>query len=141
MKQQREIKFRAWSKRDKCWCGAFSVHMSGLFTEITGAKMENGVCIAYADWIDLSKQEEITLMQYTGLKDKNGVEIFKSDILEFRNKENGELKHTAEVGQSPSGLWITVNDGLEIRVYECNYGVEIVGNIYENPELLTNPTK
>ena len=119
----REIKFRAWSNRDKCWCGAFSVHKSGLFTEMTGARIENGVCTAYADWIDLSKQTEIVLMQYTGLKDKNGKEIYEGDVVK--------------------GAW---NDDVYpveftfswIHQY-VEYGrepLEVIGNIYENPDLI-----
>lgn len=142
----REIKFRAWGNRDNCWCGAFSVHKSGLFTEMSGAKMENGVCIAYADWIDLSKQDEIVLMQYTGLKDKNGKEIYLGDILQTSNLTD----HSIDIwDKNVHGLTICqeLDDRLgftfsnwhpkydEDSVYDFRY-IEVIGNIYENPELL-----
>jgi uncharacterized phage protein (TIGR01671 family) len=131
----REIKFRAWSKRDNCWCGAFSVHKSGLFTEMTGARMENGTCVAYADWVDLSKQDEIVLMQYTGLKDKNGKEIYEGDIVTGRNGETKPMK--VVWGYHAWGLQYSKTAAPGFYDWNINE-VEIIGNIYQNPKLLDN---
>lgn len=129
----REIKFRAWSNRDKCWCGAFSVHKSGLFTEITGARLENGVCVAYADWIDLAAQDEIILMQYTGLKDKNGKEIYESDYLEIPEVNDNSRSWCVVWG---SGKYILHNISTG-DIIDCNeentQQKEITGNMFEHP--------
>jgi uncharacterized phage protein (TIGR01671 family) len=129
----REIKFRAWTNKDKCWCGAFSVHKSGLFTEMTGARMENGTCVAYADWIDLSKQDELVLMQYTGLKDKNGKEIYEGDVVRISKD------HTEVMNWVGDGDWMGDKQPLVGFVHHSaiyKRPIEIIGNIYENPELL-----
>lgn len=144
----REIKFRAWSNRDKCWCGAFSVHKSGLFTEITGARLKNGVCVAYADWIDLAAQDEITLMQYTGLKDKNGKEIYEGDVVQEdirRDKRSKPIMRWSVVVYSEKGMFIVECLPKSLRqwneLYKENDEVEVIGNIYENPELLNPLTR
>jgi YopX protein len=128
----REIKFRAWSNRDKCWCGAFSVHKSGLFTEITGARMENGVCIAYADWIDLSKQTEIVLMQYTGINDKNDKEIYEGDIV------NSDYFPLSTVSFDDGAF---ILQAIKVKLFQrwviSHFELEVIGNIYENPELIS----
>lgn len=120
----REIKFRAWTKRDKCWCGAFAVHMSGLWRESPNN-----------EWIDLSKQDEIVLMQYTGLKDRNGKEIYEGDIL------GNTYGHRSEViwSESRAGYWIrrlNWERNGEDTWHILTFSAEIIGNIYEHPNLL-----
>jgi hypothetical protein len=69
--------------------------------------------------------------QFTGLIDKNGKEIYEGDILQ---DENG----TAAVEWAPGmGAWgIPDPDGCMTLLADCDEGMEIVGNIYENPERL-----
>lgn len=121
MGHSRVLKFRAWSNRDKCWCGAFAVHMSGLWRESPNN-----------EWTDLSKQTEIVLIQYTGLLDKNGKEIYEGDVL----KQFGcpilfqvEWYKTAFLAQG-------VNSSMRLWLHEPYGEIEVVGNIYENPELI-----
>lgn len=110
---QREIKFRAWDERRE-----------QMIKEINLGER----------WIELSFCK---IMQYTGLKDKNGKEIWESDIVKQIFESNiGEIKYE-------SVSWI-VRYGNGVRYYplenyiskkgECS--LEIIGNIYENPELL-----
>ena len=78
--------------------------------------------------------DKIELMQSTGLKDKNGQEIFEGDIL---GTKDGLLNGVVEY-RSDLGMW--TNSLIKYNNFErlCNVATsrEIIGNIYENPELL-----
>ena len=77
----------------------------------------------------LNKGEWIELMQYTGLKDKNGNEIYESDIVK-RYANNGLVKYIENkfVISIPVGKREIIIGNLD--------NTEVIGNIYENPELL-----
>jgi hypothetical protein len=73
--------------------------------------------------------DDMTLMQYTGLKDKNGKEIFEGDVT------------TSEIGDEP--MAVVFWEGCFCHKWPDGNGhifnpknIEIIGNIYENPELL-----
>ena len=86
-------------------------------------------------WIKIDKD---TIMQYTGLKDKNGIEIYEGDIVRWNNKIGyiGFLKQEM-------GYCIILKD-TDFRLghrnigsgYDFNADIEVIGNIYENPELI-----
>lgn len=67
-----------------------------------------------------------TLMQFTGLKDKNGKEIYEGDLLK---QSDGVVK---EVGFK-SGMF---GKGVDFNFYQISQDDEIIGNSYENPDLL-----
>ncbi|MFE0442728.1 YopX family protein [Aerococcus sp. NPDC058936] len=92
--------------------------------------------------------ENIELMQYTGLKDSNGVDIYEGDIIRGMDvlsaRTGGRVDDREVVGQvviDSSSVW-----GFSIVVYETEYHLndflendqeaKVIGNIYENPELL-----
>ena len=90
--------------------------------------------------------KNIVLMQSTGIKDKNGVEIYEGDILKLHaiflspNDKIGYLEYYPKYGYSiifegnrlyRQKYWASTN--------KLNY--EVIGNIYENPELLREDTK
>ncbi|WP_395530389.1 YopX family protein [Enterococcus lactis] len=84
------------------------------------------------------------LMQSTGLKDKNGVEIFEWDIV-LVNVSNGfdhlvNEKTVVQESEFHSGLVCkSLISGMEYRIFshpKMGYEYEVIGNIYENSELL-----
>lgn len=127
----REIKFRAWDKTDN--------KMIGWYDRVFPLTTNNSVRLKeYA----IRSESFLEYMQYTGLKDKTGVEIYEGDIVILK------IGHKYIVEYSQLNAWfclvqVTDVDGCAIdKVYtggfkgqEMRY-CEVIGNIYENPELL-----
>ena len=90
----------------------------------------------------MDTQEHWHLMQFTGWKDKNGKEIYEGDIVRFDNTKIGGVKGTAEICWlddftiSDNPGWCMFNNGWLNR--DSFLGCEIIGNIYDNNELLNN---
>lgn len=85
-----------------------------------------------------------TIGQFTGLHDKNGKEIYEGDIIKFHfmtsSPSSSELfptkKFFGEITTNKYNQWTILSDGLEIHIENAiKYG-EIIGNIYDNKELL-----
>ncbi len=124
----REIKFRAWDKINNKMCPIAGISFTNKDT-----------------WLRINDKQimganfsEIEIMQYAGLKDKNDKEIYEGDIINIINnsvdEEDGYFiaKYDIETARyilSGNGL---VYDFDNTYTNEC----EIIGNIYENPELL-----
>ncbi len=70
------------------------------------------------------------LMQYTGLKDKNGKEIYEGDVVRAYHGEVGEIRFVG-------GKFVAVNSQVDIADIESDE-FEIIGDIYQHPHLLTN---
>jgi uncharacterized phage protein (TIGR01671 family) len=131
----REIKFRAWSKSEpkemfRVIMIAFPVGEKRLIISGRGGSTDTSDCI---------------LMQYIGLKDKNGKEIFDGDILnvqnqgEYREQEPLEGKCEVKFNDGAFRAFGFYNMLLGEKVCtgsEGNWNMEVIGNIYENPELL-----
>ena len=81
---------------------------------------------------------QVTLMQSTGLFDKNGKEIFEGDIVEWEHKDTGQLVRGIVKYDTELGFWgmtdVRFND-LRAIGYLANQKVTVLGDIYQNPEL------
>lgn len=84
----------------------------------------------------INHQERYKVRQYTGLKDKNGVEIYEGDVIKgWRNK----IYAVAFVEKRGGYYPFAQGDGCGCCDYEVEYDpddCEVIGNIYENPELM-----
>lgn len=127
----REIKFRAWDVEEKCWIPQELFTVSAL-----GGKKK---ILTYEENEDRWIPETIpfVLMQYTGIKDKNGKEIYEGDIVKFKDDTRG-VDIIATVQYSGSSYRLknkSYGIGRPIDEWETKE-IEIIGNIYENPEIV-----
>lgn len=126
-------KFRAWMKSLKWMCHVTNISFDSKFVDIC----QQGDTERYTE---MSVEfDEIELMQSTGLVDRNGQEIFEGDIVrQVRTQPTTENKTITGVVTMLEGAWVIMNDCEQLAIYlwsETDEN-EVLGNIYENPELL-----
>ena len=120
--------FRAWDKDNKRMANVFEINFLNSTVYLQG---EYRVIF-----------DQVELMQYTGLKDKNGKKIFEGDVISHANGEIYKVNNR-------SGCFMADNvrngkslrhDEEDVRVWhtlmESQMLIVILGNVYENPELL-----
>lgn len=133
-------KFRAWDKVSKCMCSVDYMNLYDEFYEFKCFKKDKSM-LRVADFYDKSA----ILMQSTGFKDKNGTEVFEGDIV----KPIGFPRWIGTVQYLPDRATFAIkkhsNDCLRGNLIFLSQffarGVEILGNIYENLELLKEISK
>ena len=133
-RMNREIKFRAWLKEEKKMVNVETID----FTDKSMQYLEkNEIIDAYL--LRTTFLEDIELMQYTGINDKNGVEIYEGDIVLIRIDKTNILHKT--VVKFKHGAFIADIIGDNDYIYLFHFGFnkddfEVIGNIYENKNLL-----
>jgi uncharacterized phage protein (TIGR01671 family) len=113
----REIKFRVWDEKEKKMTGSWIMGARGDYPEI--------------------------ILQCTGLKDKNGKEIYEGDIVKAHiNQRWGFIDRITVIRSEHLGHCMAdfpeIDDGLPLEDLVCcsPNSAEVIGNIYENPELI-----
>lgn len=126
-------KFRAWDSKRNEWLTDFYIGDNGKLYE----KSKDTV---YGVAVSVVTSDNVILMQSTGLKDKNGVEIFEGDIIVAMSQG---VKVIGEVKRRIDGYWLMYPAWQHGELWHIvenvdtgETGVEVLGNIYENTELL-----
>jgi uncharacterized phage protein (TIGR01671 family) len=124
MQAGREIKFQVWDQdAKKMW----------TWEDINKADQEGILC-----FLDMLEEDQFIPRQFTGLRDKNGKEIYEGDII--RAKNGVQIGTVIWVESDCKYVVRWTKDNPTKMVYDSNMSSaqwgEVIGNIYENPELL-----
>ena len=130
------LKFRAWDKANK---EMLKIEVLDFFFKEIRVLKNNGSRFS-------TKFENVEIMQSMGLKDKNGVEIFEGDIVNCGYLFNGSPFDELDEYEEEKGVVKFLNCGFNIKfkndtnlfidIMESCEDIEVIGNIYENKELI-----
>ena len=144
----REIKFRAWVKNEMAYFHPLGVSSPDGFWKKDGAEnyrvfAERDADVNGYNHDDFNEEVQAVLMQYTGLKDKNGKEIYEGDIVQILPKNRTTYysrmnTFVVEYMELDNCGDCTEDSGIGFNFYlkDPSEDLEVIGNIYENPELL-----
>lgn len=122
----REIKFRVWNKKGQRWYKGAAIQLAALHGDSFGLSEGNS--------------KVIELSQYTGIKDKNGVEIYEGDFLTNPTIPTKKRTYSYVVWHTNCACWgftRKADSDITPLFFDGSYlATEIIGNIYENPDLL-----
>lgn len=118
----REIKFRAWDKISKP----------------NRMKTWGQLQAQYNNISQVFNSEGFELMQYTGLKDKHGKEIYEGDILTWQSLSSQDIECKGKVYYMNGSYWVKTKKNIAPYLGDMAryHNPEVIGNVFENPELL-----
>lgn len=125
----RELKFRAWDTEAKCYVKdpILTDNFGQVYEVCEEASNKRGTCL-------ITHKPNVILEQYTGLKDKNGKEIYEGDIVVNTYYDDGEMYKVLWVDDSVAFGMESLDD---MELYKLPLeSLEVIGNIHDNPELL-----
>lgn len=131
-------KFRAWIKHDKKMKDVLAIDF-----EIESIETENEDDTLGVVKNTYNNFDDVELMQSTGVFDKNGIEIYEGDILEFKYIYDKRFKETGVIVRREDkacfgieGIRDLTEEIVELYKFTAKNYLTVIGNIYENPELL-----
>ena len=127
------MKYRIWDKKEKKFIKNIAVDQYGDYVEFYIDEFE-------PDWSYLSEVEgtKYVTMLESGLKDIKGKDIFEGDLIKFKSEIVGDEFFDNRIGKvvfEEAAFWIDYSD-VSIPLWSETRGYEVLGNIYENSELL-----
>ncbi len=151
-----EPKFRAWDKKKKkmiLWQPQYDIGLTAIMADgsllINVPYQNGGNTELHRECVDA---DDYIVMQFTGAMDTKGNEVYKGDVLKTLHYNEGKKKHYLYheivwddkwflwkcVSSGSTSVSLSVNGNCMLKVYlNSAKEFEIIGNIYENPDLLT----
>lgn len=132
-----EIKFRAWNKGNNEWLKGrdLCIYLDGSISIFGNPPCPTNIFPKY--------NPLITIVQFTGLYDKNGKEIYEGDIIQWNGYEVQNGKQIRPIRKRAIGMTVDafrnsfIDDCFHLQnLLEQGSNIEVIGNVHENPELI-----
>ena len=136
------IKYKLWDKKNKKFLeDDYGTDYAILPNGIVIKMYDNG----FGEGYSVHNLNNIKILQFTGLKDKNYKDIYEGDILRYKFPYDRRIIHISAVSyletQSSFGIVDLYRNSIPLYDITCKEYAEIIGNIYENKELLKGDDK